>query len=54
MFITEQQRLDAIALCDRITATAKRLDEDFAKLKEAADAWKRDLDAAKAGSAKSC
>ena len=38
--MTEQQRLEALRLCDQIQATIRKLDHTFAELKEAADDWR--------------
>lgn len=43
IYLTERQRLDAIALCDQILATSQKLAADFQKLKEASDDFQRDL-----------
>lgn len=39
---TESQRLQAIAICDAIQANVKKLEADFAKLKDAADQFRAD------------
>ena len=42
--ITERQRLEAILLCSAILETARKLETDFVKLKEAAEAFRADCE----------